>query len=170
MILNDEVFIDIKSLIDYLNRINQDPILTTFERRTFLTGKLISKSRPERFTNNRYYLSITDYPYDAYPSYISTDCFLLSKYNVHLLNILTDYIPLFPFEHIYLAFLSSSISTQVIPNNHLFDANQSEVQHKPICYRGYQNDKLIQLWNQIYHVNVTFTLHISIIKTFYFIE
>ena len=161
LILNDQFFVDIRALTNYIDQINRNAELTTFERRTFLTGKLIEKSRPERFQNNRYSISIDEYPYDKYPPYISTDCFLLSKYNAHLLNILTDYVRLFPFEHIYLSFLSSSILTKFIQNNYLFDAdqftfdNRSNKQQTPICYYGYENDKLIQLWNRIYHLNIT---------------
>lgn len=63
-------FIDVQFLSNYLNEINRNEELTTFERRTFLTGKLIEKSRSERFSNDRYSISIDEYPFDGYPPLI----------------------------------------------------------------------------------------------------
>ncbi|CAF3521172.1 unnamed protein product [Rotaria sp. Silwood1] len=66
-IINDNYYVDIDKLLIYIYYIDEDKEMTTYERRTFITGELIEKSRPRRFINDRWHMSITDYPYDIYP-------------------------------------------------------------------------------------------------------
>ncbi|CAF1377424.1 unnamed protein product [Adineta steineri] len=181
LFVDDDYYIDIDSLLLYLRRLDEDPDITTYERRTFITGELIEGSRPRRFLNDRYYVSLIDYPYDMYPAYISTGCFLMTRYNARLFYIASKYIRLFHFDHIYMGILAYSMSIKLIENNELFSTSLSStmyfhnqtkflsrwknifnnridfhVDKKPICIRGYHAQKLIQIWNDIHQTNLTF--------------
>ncbi len=180
LFIDDDYYLDIDHLLLYTRGINADPDMTTYERRTFITGELIEKSRPRRFVNDRWYVSIVDYPYDMYPPYISSGCFLMTSYNVRLFYLASKYTRLFYFDHIYMGLLAYSMSTNLIRNNELFSTslstniylnNQTEIfskwkqifnqkmnlnsTKKSICFRGYRTEKLIHIWNQIHQTNLT---------------
>ena len=179
LFLDDDYYVDLDLLLSYLYHIDQDDQITTYERRTFITGELIEKSRPRRFVNDRWYISIVDYPYNLYPPYLSSECFLMTRYNARLFYIASKYTRLFPFDQIYIGLLAYSMSINLISNNELFSTslsektiwnNQTEVfsrwkrifRHKSpfnstkksICYRGYRAEKLIELWNNIHQTNL----------------
>ncbi|CAF4070147.1 unnamed protein product [Rotaria sordida] len=188
LFVDDDYYVDLDSLLLYIYSIDEDKEMTTYERRTFLTGELIEKSRPRRFINDRWYVSINDYPYDMYPNYISTGCFLMTRYNARLYYIASKYIRLFYFDHVYMGLLSYSMSTNLIANNQLFSTslslnrklNNNQLRFlyqwksifnnqiyfnstkNPICFRGYRTQKLIDIWNQIHQTNLTFTFDSSI--------
>lgn len=183
LFVDDDYYIDLDPLLIYLRGIDEDPEMTTYERRIFTTGELIEKSRPERFVNDRWYASITDYPYNMYPPYVSTGCFLMTRYSARLFYIASKYTRLFHFDHIYMGLLAYSMSVQFIPNNDLFSTSLSaknifnnrtdassgwkrflrrkadlHSRRKPICYRGYRAEKLIEIWNEIHQTNATVSL------------
>ena len=174
LFVNDDYYIDIERLVNYLQEIDNDPQMTTYERRIFTTGQLIEKSRPERFVNNRWYISLVDYPYNEYPPYLSTECFLMTRYSARLFYLGSKYTRIFPFDHVYLGLIAHSMSVQFIQNNELFSTslthmgdlpsrwqrffhgnNQINSTKKSICYRGYSREKLIQLWNDLHQNNVS---------------
>jgi hypothetical protein len=180
LFVDDDYYIDIDSLLLYIRSLDEDPDITTYERRTFITGELIVGSRPRRFVSDRYYVSIIDYPYDVYPSYISTSCFLMTRYNAKLFYIASKYIRLFHFDHVYMGLLAYSMSINLIENNQLFSSSLSSTiqfynqtrflsrwKHifnkkndfystkKSICARGYSTEKLVELWNEIHQTNLT---------------
>jgi hypothetical protein len=161
LFVDDDYYIDIDLLIFYIHRIDSDPDITTYERRTFITGELIEKSRPQRFINDRWYVSLIDYPYNAYPPYLSTGCFLMTRYNARLFYIASKYTRLFYFDHIYMGLLAYSMSTNLIANNQLFSTNNKNIDfnsmNKSICYHGYRSEKLINIWNDIHPTNFTFS-------------
>ena len=182
LFVDDDYYIDIDLLFFYIQKLDSDPDITTYERRTFITGEFIGKSRPERFVNDRWYISLSDYPYNAYPPYLSTECFLMTRYNARLFYIASKYTRLFYFDHIYMGLLAYSMSTNLIPNNQLFSTslstknllfNQTEnfpgwkqifnknvhlnSTNKSICYHGFRGQSLIDIWNFLYHTNLTFS-------------
>lgn len=181
LIIEENSYIDIDKLLLYTNEINSDPDMTTYERRTFITGELIKKSRPKRFLNDHWYVSYIDYPYDKYPEYISSECFLMTIYNARLFYLSSQYIRLFYFDSIYLGLLAYSMSIRFIENNQLFSTsnfifyNQTEIlsklkfifkknihfnsNNKSIFYRGFTPNKLILFWNEIHQTNLTLTFH-----------
>jgi hypothetical protein len=169
LFVDDDYYIDLDLLLFYLHKIDFDPDITTYERRTFITGELIKKSRPQRFVNDRWYVSLIDYPYNAYPSYLSTGCFLMTRYNAKLFYIASKYTRLFYFDHIYMGLLAYSMSTNLIPNNELFSTSLTkknilfEILNKnktknSICYRGFHGENLLDIWNNIHQTNLTFSL------------
>ena len=180
LFVDDDYYLHLDSLLSYLYIIDENREMTTYERRTFLTGHLIEGSRPRRFVNDRWYVSIVDYPYDYYPSYISTECFLMTRYNARLFYITSQYTRLFHFDKIYMGLLAYAMSTKLIENNQLFLTSDSSTNNfnnpngilsqwrgifnsknnlnsseKPISLHGYRGEKLVQLWNEIHHMNLT---------------
>jgi len=180
LFIDDDYYLDLNSLLTYINKVDKDPDLTTYERRTFLTGYLYKESRPRRFLNDRWYISINDYPYDRYPPYVTAGCFLMTRSNARLFNLASKYIRLFRFDDIYMGLLAYSMSIKLIPNNELFSSYGSRVISlnnqtgffsrwktfftnefnskstvKPICIHGYRGEELIQIWNKIYQTNLT---------------
>ncbi|CAF2519917.1 unnamed protein product [Rotaria sp. Silwood2] len=184
--VNDDYYVDIDQLLIYIYNIDEDKEMTTYERRTFITGELIEKSRPRRFINDRWYVSLIDYPYDIYPPYISTECFLMTRYNARLYYISSKYTRLFYFDHIYMGLLAYSMSTNLIKNNQLFSTSSLSSNHfvnnqygflskwkflfnyynhinstlKPICIRASRAQNLIDIWNNIHQTNISFSFEL----------
>ncbi len=171
LFIDDDYYLDLKSLINYLNKIDQDIDMTSNQRRTFLTGYVYNESRPRRFLNDRWYISIKDYPYDRYPPYVTAGCFLMTRSNARLFNLASKYIDLFRFDDIYMAILAYSMSIKLIPNNDLFSSysssgifskwkrfftgeNELQSTTKPICIHGYRGEELIEIWNEIHQTNL----------------
>jgi hypothetical protein len=180
LFIDDDYYLNLKSLLNYLNKIDQDIDMTSNQRRTFLTGYVYNESRPRRFLNDRWYISIKDYPYDRYPPYVTAGCFLMTKSNARLFNLASKYIHLFRFDDIYMGILAYSMSIKLIPNNNLFSSygsggifsnnqtgfflkwkrfftgeNEFQSTIKPICIHGYRGEELINIWNEIYQTNLT---------------
>jgi len=180
LFIDDDYYLNLKSLLNYLNKIDQDIDMSNDQRRTFLTGYVYKESRPRRFLNDRWYISIDDYPYDRYPPYVTAGCFLMTRSNAHLFNLASKYIPLFRFDDIYMGILAYSMSIKLIPNNDLFSSygstdilsnnqtgffskwknfftSENNLQSiiKPICIHGYRGEELIEIWNRIYQTNLT---------------
>ncbi|CAF3936543.1 unnamed protein product [Rotaria sordida] len=183
LFVDDDYYVDLNSLLKYINKIDEDSNMTPYERRTFLTGYLYEGSRPRRYLNDRWYISINDYPYDHYPPYVTAGCFLMTRSNARLFNIASKYTPLFRFDDIYIGLLAYSMSIKLIPNNNLFSSYGSSTilfsnqtgffsklkslfinqinfnsTNKPICIHGYRGEELIQIWNDIYQTNLTLSI------------
>ena len=133
LFIDDDYFLNVANLLSYLAILDGNPELTTYERRMFVTGHRIDRSRPVRVVNDRWFISEVDYPYSFYPSYVSSECFLMTRYNTHLFYLASQYTRLVPFDQIYLGLLAYVLSVDFQPNNHLFvtstsnDRNRSEV-------------------------------------------
>lgn len=180
LFIDDDYYLNIHSLINFIKSLNENPSLTLHQRRTFITGHVYNSSRPRRFINDRWYISLTEYPYDRYPPYVTAGCFLMSKSNVKLFHLASKYVPFFRFDDIYMGLLAYSMSIELIENNQLFSSYNSngdfyknqtgffkrwkkfftnEIQadrlSQIICVHGYRGEKLIELWNDIYHTNLT---------------
>ena len=141
--------------------------MTVYERQIFITGYRIDKSRPKRSMNDRNSISFNDYPYHFYPSYLSTECFLMTKFSVHLFYLASNYISLFPFDSIYLGLLGHSMSIEFIENNQIFLTSESNSKYFQqislsklktkkyfnqsfICHYGLNHDQLINYWKHFY--------------------
>ena len=181
LIVDDDYFLDLDSLVQYINRTDDDnKSLTKEDRRTFLTGHVYQSSRPRRFLHDRWYISMEDYPYDRYPPYVTAGCFLLTRSYVKLLYLASKYTALFRFDDIYIGLLAYSMSIKPIENNQLFSSYApsrivprqqtgfvaqwrrlfsksiaSNSFPRPICVHGYRGEELIDVWNDIYQSNVT---------------
>lgn len=180
LFVNDDYYIDLDLLLTYISSIDEDAEMTTYERRIFVTGELIENSRPRRFVNDRWYVSVTDYPYDRYPPYVSSECFLMTRYNARLFYISSKYVRLFSFEHIYMGLLAYSMSINFIKNNKLFSTTSNFIVNnqnlvlsrwkdifnkkmnvnstiKSICIHVHSQEQLIQIWNHFHQTNLTFS-------------
>ena len=180
LFIDDDYYLNFQSLLHLTESLNWNSSFTVHQRRTFLTGHVYNSSRPRRFLNDRWYISINDYPYDRYPPYVTAGCFLMSKSSVRLFHLASKYIPLFRFDDIYMGLLAYSMSIELIANNQLFSSydstndflrnqtgffekwkaffwkeNHVDRTSQPICVHGYRAEKLIHLWNDIYHTNLT---------------
>lgn len=162
LFIDDDFYLNHQLLEEYLNGIDRDEQMTTYERRTFSSGYLIENARPKRFFDDPYCISYIDYPYDRYPSYLSSECLLMTRYNSHLYYLSSRYARIFPFDDVYLGLLANSMSIQLIKNNERFSSSHSHLKkesqwNSSICIHGYRNEQLIQFWNEIYRTNVSFS-------------
>ena len=176
LIVADDHYLDWQSLMSYVNEIDADGQMTTYERRTFLTGSLLVRSRPQRSISERRYVSIIDYPFDLYPPLVSTRCLLMTRYNARLTYLASHYTRLVPLDDVYLGLLAYAMSTKPIENNRLFsptlDASstttrlsrwkifsrvRTELSHskQPICVGGHRAQALIHSWNEKHSTNFT---------------
>lgn len=184
LFVDDDYFIDLPSLLLFTNKVDEDSEMTPYKRRTFITGHLYPSSHPRRFINDRWYISMNDYPYDQYPPYVTAGCFLMTRSSARLFYLASKYTHLFRFDDIYIGLLAYSMSIDLIPNNDLFSAyvsppimlnnqentftrwirnffnkNHLNSTKKTICIHGYRGEKLIQVWNQIHQTNLTISVN-----------
>lgn len=161
LFLDDDFILNHQNLDEFLLKINRDKEMTTYERRTFTTGFLIENARPKRFFNDPFYISLVDYPYDRYPSYLSSQCLLMTRYSSHLFYLSSLYTRIFPFDDVYLGLLAYSMSIPLIRNNDKFLPSESSIQRKEsmwnssICLHGFRHEELIRFWNQIYRTDLS---------------
>lgn len=180
LFIDDDYYLDLNSLLTYLTKVDQDPTMSVEQRRTFLTGYVYRDSRPRRFLNDRWYISIDEYPYDRYPPYVTAGCFLMSRSNARLFHIASQYIRLFRFDDIYMGLLAYAMSIEPVPNNELFSAYDASIlvsqrqspwwttwkqyfsnqidwssSPRPICVHGYRGEHLLKIWNEIHLTNLT---------------
>ena len=180
LFVDDDYYLDLNSLLQYINRTDENKSLTREDRRTFLTGHVYQSSHPRRFLHDRWYISMQDYPYDRYPPYVTAGCFLLTRSCAKLLYLSSKYTALFRFDDIYIGLLAYSMSIKPIENNQLFSSYvssrivsrhqtglvarwrklfsnsiDSTALARPICVHGYRGQELIHIWNDIYQSNLT---------------
>lgn len=173
LFIDDDYYLNVQSLIEFIESLNRNSEMTNEDRRRYITGHVYNSSRPRRFLNDRWYISLTEYPYDRYPPYVTAGCFLMSKSNVRLFHLASKYLPFFRFDDIYMGLLAYSMSIRILSNNDLFSSYDSSMNFmkkwkdylwndekssrmiKPICIHGYRGKELVNLWNEISHSNVT---------------
>ena len=164
LFIDDDYYLNLTSLLLFLDGVDQDSHLTRDDRRTFLTGYVYRQSRPRRFLNDRWYISVADYPFDRYPPYVTAGCFLMTRSNAGLFYIASQYLPLFRFDDIYLGLLAYAMSIPLIENNRLFSSyaspssfsrwwNSSSESISPICLHGYRGEDLLRFWNKVQHLS-----------------
>ena len=180
LFIDDDYFLQLDSLLSYVDRIDNDAQITADQRRTFLTGHVYQRSRPRRFIYDRWYISTNDYPYDRYPPYVTAGCFLMTRSSARLFYFASKYNRLFRFDDIYIGLLAYSMSIQLISNNELFSSYGSysnslrgffsklmnffidEIDinslNKSICIHGFREEKLIEIWKKIYPTNLTISI------------
>lgn len=151
LFIDDDYYLDVQHLIDYLNKIDFDENLSKRSRRTLLTGYVYKESRPRRFLHDRWFISIADYPYDRYPPYVTAGCFLMTRSNANLFYLASNYIRLFRFDDVYIGLLAYSMSIDILENNHLFSSYSSSSSSN-ILRKHHQNkrnfiENLSQWWN-----------------------
>jgi hypothetical protein len=184
LFIDDDYYLNLDVLLTYVQQIDRRPDATRHERETFVTGHVYVDSRPRRFLNDRWYISIDDYPYDRYPPYVTAGCFLMTRSSAPLFYLASKYLPLFRFDDIYVGLLAYAMSIRLIDNNRLFSSYGSSSvtsngsvrrgfladwkqwwnneptdsdasRVKPICVHGYRGEALARLWNQLHRTNFT---------------
>lgn len=125
LFIDDDYFLNVPRLIDYLNQLDLNKEMSKDQRRKFLTGYVYRDSRPRRFLTDRWFISIDDYPYDRYPPYVTAGCFLMTRSNAALFYLASKYLPLFRFDDIYIGLLAYSMSISIVENNQLFSSYSS---------------------------------------------
>jgi hypothetical protein len=179
LIIDDDYYLDVESLVKYLELIDRDEKMTIYERQTFITGYVYEKSRPRRYLSSRWYISMADYPFNHYPPYVTAGCFLMTRYSARLFYMASKYTPIFPFDDVYMGMLAYSMSIRFVINNQRFssyssrfDLNQTgfislwrwfidnEITRNKvqICVHGYRGEQLLNIWNKLYKTNLTFPL------------
>jgi hypothetical protein len=160
VVLDDQAFLNLTNIQLFVRSIDLDPEMTTYERRTLITGYRMEKIRPQRDPSHRWFVSTTDYPYNMYPPYLLTECFLMTRYAAHLFYLASHYTRLFPFDHVYLGLVAYAMSIDVMEKNSLFlpsrlPSSKENMNPSAICISNYHSKRLVQLWNEIYRTNIS---------------
>ncbi len=175
LFIDDDYYLNVDSLVEYLKLIDENKTMTTYERQTFITGYVHELGGPRRYPYSPWYISMVDYPYDRYPPYVQGGCILMTRYNARLFYIASKYTRLFRFEDVYIGMLAYSMSTRLIKNNKRFtthDANlylnqkrflplwsrffddETNKNETQICVSGYRGEQLLNIWNKLYKTNL----------------
>jgi hypothetical protein len=166
LFIDDDYYLNVDALVEYLKSIDENKKMTTYERQTFITGYIHESARPRRNLSSRWYISMVDYPYDHYPPFLAGGCILMTRYNARLLYIASKYIHLLPLEDVYIGLLAYSMSIHLVKNNRQVDPFNSKINwyeriflslqsfffggETPYCVAGYRGEQLLNFWNKLY--------------------
>jgi hypothetical protein len=96
-LVDDDYHVSPRNLI---RRIQQHSLHYSIEKDDLYTGYRFDTS-PFRFRLHKHFISLTDYPYDAYPPYISAGAVLMSHRTIIQMNYASRFIGYFPYDDIY---------------------------------------------------------------------
>lgn len=150
LLLDDDYFISPKNLIAEINR------HTPYER-LYMGYRYIST--PFRFYFNKFHISLKDYPFNAYPPYITAGAVLLTGQTVKEFYVAIQYTRLFVFDDVYAGILAYLVG--IIPqNNYEFSVSSNilmnyidveKVWKTRIVSHGFLPDKIREMYKKLFN-------------------
>ena len=164
LFIDDDFYLNVHSLVEYLKLINANEKMSIYDRQTFITGYLHESAYPRRNLSSRWYISMVDYPYHSYPPFLAGGCILMTRYSAHLFYLASKYVRPIHLEDVYLGLLAYSMSINLIKNNRRVDPFNSQINwynrfflslrgfffgdETRFCVSGYRGEQLLNFWNK----------------------
>lgn len=115
-------------------------------------GYVFHTSRPHRHQPSKWYVSLSEYPYDFFPPYVTAGSFVLSNKVLKKFYYTSFYTQHFRFDDIYLAILAKKLEIAPLHNdNFYFDKKPYSVHgyQYVVASHGYSDpDELQRVWEQ----------------------
>ncbi|XP_046404351.1 beta-1,3-galactosyltransferase brn [Ischnura elegans] len=109
-------------------------------------------SSPHRHKSSRWYVSLSEYPYDRWPPYVTAGAFVLSQNAFRLLYFASMYTKHFRFDDIFLGLAAAKVGLEPFHSDdfHFYPKDYSVSGYRyVVASHGYGNPKeLLDVWNE----------------------
>ncbi|XP_069131383.1 beta-1,3-galactosyltransferase brn-like [Argopecten irradians] len=120
MLVDDDIFVATDNLLSYLHGLPKDIIRSLFAGRMW-------NDVPQRGLQQKWYMSVADYPYNKYPPFLSAGATIMSMEFVKRLQVGIKFTKKFKFDDVFLAIVVHKLGVKPIhhPEIHI---------HHPVSY------------------------------------
>ncbi|XP_070491772.1 beta-1,3-galactosyltransferase brn [Chironomus tepperi] len=114
----------------------------------------VFNSRPHRHRSSKWYISLDEYKYDRWPTYVTAGCFLLSREALQEMFCTSQYTKYFRFDDIFLGIVALKANIEPLHSEEFY--YYKAAYSGPASYRyvlathGYDNsDEMLKVWNEV---------------------
>ncbi|XP_060070155.1 beta-1,3-galactosyltransferase brn-like [Ylistrum balloti] len=122
MLVDDDFYVATDYLLNYLHGLPQN------KSRSLFAGHVSTQDRPQRCRFQKWYISISDYPFTRYPPFINAGAIIMSMDFVKRLQIAMQYTKVFKFDDVFLAIVAYKLNVKPI--------NIKEINLDPVYFQG----------------------------------
>ncbi|XP_050540170.1 beta-1,3-galactosyltransferase brn-like isoform X2 [Daktulosphaira vitifoliae] len=156
---DDDMYVSIKNLFQYLqnpfeypnNIINEVVKSQSIQEvsETFYSGYVFNSS-PFRSHTSKWYVSLSEYPYHMWPTYVTAGAYIMSRSTLIEFHYASFFTKRFRFDDIYLGILAKKLNITPLHCKHIYfyKKHYSITNYKyVIASHGYDNsDELLNVW------------------------
>ncbi|XP_033738605.1 beta-1,3-galactosyltransferase brn-like [Pecten maximus] len=144
MLVDDDLYVATDYVIKYLHGLPKNIYRTLFVGRVLLTA-------PQRCLNDKWFISLKDYPFDTYPLFVSGGAVIMSMDFVKRLQIVIPFTKWFKFDDVFLGIIAYQLGVQPIHHPEFYIADgvsyKEEKFKTALVSHGYRNiNKLKTAW------------------------
>lgn len=116
-----------------------------------LFSGFVFKSAPHRHRTSKWYISLEEYPWHLWPSYVTAGAFILSREALHDIYFTSMYTKHFRFDDIYLAIVAMKAHIEPLHSEEFYFQKANVLEHKYLlASHGFGDPKeLIRLWTKM---------------------
>ncbi|XP_065210617.1 beta-1,3-galactosyltransferase brn-like [Planococcus citri] len=116
----------------------------------FISG-CFAFSHPVRYQSNKWYVSLDEYPYDKWPTYVSGGSYIVSREVLKNLHYASYYTQHFRFDDVYIGILTKKLGIEMFhcPEFYTLKKIYDKSSFKyALSSHGYHSSELIKIWNE----------------------
>jgi hypothetical protein len=159
LFVDDDYYLSVKNLLQFLKHPlrssdssnvqyspNRHPYLRLYAGHVFLT------SPPMRHSTSKWFVSLQEYPFNAYPPYVTAGAYILSNRAFREISMASHYVKHFRFDDIFVGLIAKKIDLQPQHNDRFLFwppfSYQPEAFDNVIASHGFRDtDFLKQVWS-----------------------
>ncbi|OWF39747.1 Beta-1,3-galactosyltransferase 1 [Mizuhopecten yessoensis] len=114
VLVDDDIYVSLETLVRYLDQLPLSKRFQLYMGQTYIVYK------PHRNSTSKWYVPVSEYPWDAYPSFISAGTVIMTMDFVKDVRIAMRYTELFRLDDIYLAILAYKLDVVPVTNKNVY--------------------------------------------------
>ncbi|XP_021375660.1 lactosylceramide 1,3-N-acetyl-beta-D-glucosaminyltransferase-like [Mizuhopecten yessoensis] len=114
VLVDDDIYVSLETLVIYLEHLPLRKHAQLYMGQTYMGYK------PHRNSTSKWYVPVSEYPWDAYPSFISAGTVIMTMDFVKDVRIAMRYTKLFRLDDIYLAILAYKLGVVPVTNKNVY--------------------------------------------------
>ncbi|XP_063824693.1 beta-1,3-galactosyltransferase brn-like isoform X1 [Ostrinia nubilalis] len=147
---DDDMYISVNNLLDY---VHDKPVPTsTGHGNEQLYAGYVFESTPQRFITSKWRVSLEEYPWSKWPSYVTAGAYVVSNKSMKTMYAGSLFVKHFRFDDIYLGILAKKVGLvpQHCPRFHFYKKKYDKEGYRDvIASHGYHDhDELVRVWNE----------------------
>lgn len=154
MFVDDDYYVATYNILQMINR------LPKYKVPDLLMGHLFQNFSPHRHRESKWFVSVSEYPFDMYPSFLSAGTMLMSTNTIKRLQIASEYTKPYRLDDIYIAIVAYKLN--VAPQGHTYFYSYKIMPGHPnfrtlLTAHGYSRQDIKHAWakhKQDFSVNV----------------